>query len=140
MTIKSKGELLGGLYTDIKTEHIVMASKMVEKYSGLMVQPHKAIVGTNAFAHESGIHQDGVLKNKSTYEIMSPEDIGLHRSNESGLTLGKLSGRHALKAKLFELGYNFEGNELNDLFWRFKSVAEMKKVITDDDLITLVSK
>ncbi|XP_023748737.1 2-isopropylmalate synthase A [Lactuca sativa] len=140
MTIKSKGELLGGLYTDIKTEHIVMASKMVEEYSGLMVQPHKAIVGANAFAHESGIHQDGVLKNKSTYEIMSPEDIGLHRSNESGLTLGKLSGRHALKAKLFELGYKFEGNELNDLFWRFKSVAEMKKVITDDDLITLVSK
>ncbi|KAI3738801.1 hypothetical protein L2E82_28965 [Cichorium intybus] len=140
MTIKSKGELLGGLYTDINTKHIVMASKMVEEYSGLKVQPHKPIVGANAFAHESGIHQDGVLKNKSTYEIMSPEDIGLHRSNESGLTLGKLSGRHALKAKLFELGYNFEGNELNDLFWRFKSVAEMKKVITDDDLITLVSK
>ncbi|KAL4561034.1 hypothetical protein LXL04_033195 [Taraxacum kok-saghyz] len=117
-----------------------MTSKMVEEYSGLQVQPHKAIVGANAFAHESGIHQDGVLKNKRTYEIMSPKDIGLHRSDETGLTLGKLSGRHALKAKLFELGYDFEGNELNDLFWRFKSVAEMKKVITDDDLITLVSK
>ncbi|KAF5822958.1 putative 2-isopropylmalate synthase [Helianthus annuus] len=139
MTLKCKGELLGGLYTGINTKHIVMASKMVEEYSGLLVQPHKAIVGANAFAHESGIHQDGMLKNKSTYEIMSPEDIGLFRSNEAGLTLGKLSGRHALKAKLLELGYDIDGSELNDLFWRFKSVAEMKKVITDDDLIALVS-
>ncbi|CAH1441472.1 unnamed protein product [Lactuca virosa] len=139
MTLKCKGELLGGLYTGINTRHIVMASKMVEEYSGLMVQPHKAIVGANAFAHESGIHQDGMLKNRNTYEIMSPEDIGLYRSNESGLTLGKLSGRHALKSKLFELGYDIDGKELNDLFWRFKSVAEMKKVITDDDLVALVS-
>ncbi|MFS7907629.1 putative 2-isopropylmalate synthase [Helianthus anomalus] len=139
MTLKCKGELLGGLYTGINTKHIVMASKMVEEYSGLLVQPHKAIVGANAFAHESGIHQDGMLKNRSTYEIMSPEDIGLFRSNEAGLTLGKLSGRHALKAKLLELGYDIDGSELNDLFWRFKSVAEMKKVITDDDLIALVS-
>ncbi|KAL8214274.1 hypothetical protein R6Q57_003723 [Mikania cordata] len=139
MTINCKGGLLGGLYTGINTRHIVMASKMVEEYSGLQVQPHKAIVGANAFAHESGIHQDGMLKNRNTYEIMSPEDIGLFRSNESGLTLGKLSGRHALKAKLFELGYDIDGRELNDLFWRFKSVAEMKKVITDDDLIALVS-
>ncbi|GJZ57024.1 hypothetical protein Tco_0612518 [Tanacetum coccineum] len=81
-----------------------------------------------------------MLKNKSTYEIMSPEDIGLHRSNEVGLTLGKLSGRHALKSKLYELGYDYDGKELNDLFWRFKSVAETKKVITDDDLRLLVSK
>ncbi|XP_076917456.1 2-isopropylmalate synthase A-like [Bidens hawaiensis] len=139
MTLKCKGELLGGLYTGINTRHIVMASKMVEEYSGLLVQPHKAIVGANAFAHESGIHQDGMLKNKSTYEIMSPEDIGLYRSNESGLTLGKLSGRHALKSKLLELGYDIDGRELNDLFWRFKSVAEMKKVVTDDDLIALIS-
>ncbi|KAJ0502838.1 putative 2-isopropylmalate synthase [Helianthus annuus] len=139
MALKCKGELLGGLYTGIDTRHIVMASKMVEEYSGLQVQPHKAIVGANAFAHESGIHQDGMLKNRNTYEIMSPEDIGLLRSNESGLTLGKLSGRHALKAKLFELGCDIDGRELNDVFWRFKSVAEMKKVITDDDLIALVS-
>ncbi|KAJ0735643.1 putative 2-isopropylmalate synthase [Helianthus annuus] len=139
MALKCKGDLLGGLYTGIDTRHIVMASKMVEEYSGLQVQPHKAIVGANAFAHESGIHQDGMLKNRNTYEIMSPEDIGLFRSNESGLTLGKLSGRHALKAKLFELGYDIDGRELNDVFWRFKSVAEMKKVITDDDLIALVS-
>ncbi|KAJ0502728.1 putative 2-isopropylmalate synthase [Helianthus annuus] len=90
MALKCKGDLLGGLYTGIDTRHIVMASKMVEEYSGLQVQPHKAIVGANAFAHESGIHQDGMLKNRNTYEIMSPEDIGLFRSNESGLTLGKL--------------------------------------------------
>ncbi|KAD5803553.1 hypothetical protein E3N88_14913 [Mikania micrantha] len=119
MTLKCKGELLGGLYTGINTRHIVMASKMVEEYSGLQVQPYKAIVGANAFAHESGIHQDGMLKNKSNYEIMSPEDIGL-------LDLMNL------------LGFDIDGRELN-LFWRFKSVAEMKKVITDDDQIALVS-
>ncbi|KAF5783411.1 putative 2-isopropylmalate synthase [Helianthus annuus] len=90
MAIKCKEELLGGLYTGVDTRHIVMASKMVEEYSGMKVQPHKAIVGANAFSHQSGIHQDGILKNKSTYEIMSPEDIGLHRSNESGIILGKL--------------------------------------------------
>ncbi|KAJ0510904.1 putative 2-isopropylmalate synthase [Helianthus annuus] len=125
MTLKCKGELLGGLYTGVDTKHIAMTSKMVEDYTGMRVQPHKPIVGANAFSHESGIHQ-----NKSTYEIMSPEDIGIHRFNEAGLTLGKLSGRHALKAKLFELGYNFDGNELNQLFLRFKSLAEMKKVTT----------
>ncbi|PWA13627.1 aldolase-type TIM barrel [Artemisia annua] len=105
----------------------------------MKVQPHKAIVGANAFSHQSGIHQDGMLKNKSTYEIMSPEDIGLLRSNDTGLTLGKLSGRHALKVELVKLGYAFDGKELDDLFLRFKSMAEMKKVITNDDLIALVS-
>ncbi|KAD5803552.1 hypothetical protein E3N88_14912 [Mikania micrantha] len=118
MTLKCKGELLGGLYTGINTRHIVMASKMVEEYSGLQVQPHKAIVGANAFAHESGIHQDGMLKNKSTYEITSPEDIGLFRSSESGLTLGKL--RYSVF--LISLGFDIDGREL-----------------TDDDLIALVS-
>ncbi|KAI7741620.1 hypothetical protein M8C21_017629, partial [Ambrosia artemisiifolia] len=124
--------------------------KTVEEYTGMHVQPHKAIVGANAFAHQSGIHQDGVLKNKSTYEIMSPKDIGLHRSNGFGLTLGKLSGSHALKVKLSEvvynaqllidpssnqhficcalnLGYDYDGKELNDIFSRFKSLAETKK-------------
>ncbi|KAM0065206.1 putative 2-isopropylmalate synthase [Helianthus debilis subsp. tardiflorus] len=92
MAIKCKEELLGGLYTGVDTRHIVMASKMVlvEEYSGMKVQPHKAIVGANAFSHQSGIHQDGILNNKSTYEIMSPEDIGLHRLDESGIILGKL--------------------------------------------------
>ncbi|KAL8122457.1 2-isopropylmalate synthase A-like [Apium graveolens] len=140
MALKCRGEqIMGGLYTGIDTKHIVMASKMVEEYSGLLVQPHKAIVGANAFAHESGIHQDGMLKHKNTYEIISPEDIGLHRSDESGIVLGKLSGRHAFRSKLLELGYDIDGKEFDDLFWNFKSVAEKKKNITDDDLIALVS-
>ncbi|KAL3641666.1 hypothetical protein CASFOL_012481 [Castilleja foliolosa] len=140
MALKCRGEqILDGLYTGINTQHIIMASKMVEEYSGLRVQPHKAIVGANAFAHESGIHQDGMLKHKNTYEIISPEDIGLQRSNESGIVLGKLSGRHALKAKMLELGYDIDGEVLDDLFSRFKGVAGNKKNITDDDLIALVS-
>ncbi|KAK4483382.1 hypothetical protein RD792_010568 [Penstemon davidsonii] len=140
MALKCRGEqVLDGLYTGINTKHIIMASKMVEEYSGLRIQPHKAIVGANAFAHESGIHQDGMLKHKNTYEIISPEDIGLLRSNESGIVLGKLSGRHALKAKMLELGYGIDGKELDDLFARFKDIAGNKKIITDDDLIALVS-
>ncbi|KAK9138907.1 hypothetical protein Sjap_009501 [Stephania japonica] len=130
MAIKCRGqELLGGLYTGINTRHIVMASKMVAEYSGLHVQPHKAIVGANAFAHESGIHQDGMLKFKGTYEIISPEDIGLSRTNDSGIVLGKLR----------YLGYELNGKELDDVFWRFKSVAEKKKHLTDGDLEALVS-
>ncbi|XP_073036709.1 LOW QUALITY PROTEIN: 2-isopropylmalate synthase A-like [Primulina eburnea] len=139
MALKCRGvEALGGLYTGINTQHITMASKMVDEYSGLRVQPHKAIVGANAFAHESGIHQDGMLKHKNTYEIISPEDVGLFRSNESGIVLGKLSGRHALKAKMLELGFNINGKELDDLFARFKDVAANKKIISDDDLIALL--
>ncbi|KAL7209279.1 hypothetical protein ACSBR1_030919 [Camellia fascicularis] len=133
MALKRHGEqVFGGLYTGINTRQIVMSSKMVEEYSGLHVQPHKAIVGANAFAHESGIHQDGMLKHKNTYEIISPEDIGLQRSNESGIVLGKLSGRHALKTRLSELGYDIDGKELDGLFWRFKAVAEKKKALVSD--------
>ncbi|XP_043724464.1 2-isopropylmalate synthase A-like [Telopea speciosissima] len=140
MTIKCRGkELMEGLYTGINTRHIVMASKMVAEYTGLAVQPHKAIVGANAFAHESGIHQDGMLKHKSTYEIISPEDIGLHRSNESGIVLGKLSGRHALKSRLLELGYALDDKDLDDVFWRFKAVAEKKKHLSDSDIEALIS-
>ncbi|KAL5705367.1 2-isopropylmalate synthase [Ranunculus cassubicifolius] len=140
MAIRCRGkELLGGLYTGINTRHIVMASKMVVEYTGMHVQPHKAIVGANAFAHESGIHQDGMLKFKGTYEIISPEDIGLFRSNDSGIVLGKLSGRHALKAKLLELGYELDGKKLDDVFWRFKAVAEQKKHLTDGDIEALIS-
>ncbi|XP_037440330.1 2-isopropylmalate synthase A-like isoform X2 [Triticum dicoccoides] len=102
MAIKCRRELLGGLYTGINSQHITMTSKMVQEHSGLHVQPHKAIVGANAFAHESGIHQDGMLKFKGTYEIISPDDIGLTRANEFGIVLGKLSGRHAVRTKLVE--------------------------------------
>ncbi|KAM7253247.1 hypothetical protein ACFE04_008691 [Oxalis oulophora] len=134
MALKCRGDhILGGLYTGINTRHIVMASKMVEEYSGLYVQPHKAIVGANAFAHESGIHQDGMLKHKGTYEIMAPEDIGLERSNEAGIVLGKLSGRHALSDRLKELGYELNNEQLDSIFWRFKAR------VTDADLVALVS-
>ncbi|GAV69939.1 HMGL-like domain-containing protein/LeuA_dimer domain-containing protein [Cephalotus follicularis] len=140
MALKCRGEhILEGLCTGINAKHIVMASKMVEEYTGLYVQPHKAIVGANAFAHESGIHQDGMLKHKSTYEIISPDDIGHERSNEAGIVLGKLSGRHALKDRLRELGYALENEQLDHIFWRFKAVAEQKKRVTDADLIALVS-
>ncbi|KAL3752565.1 hypothetical protein ACJRO7_000037 [Eucalyptus globulus] len=140
MALKCKGgSILGGLYTGINTRHIVMTSKMVEEYSGLHVQPHKAIVGANAFAHESGIHQDGMLKHKGTYEIISPGDIGLERTNEVGIVLGKLSGRHALKMKLVELGYDIDGEQLDTIFWQFKAVAEQKKRLTDAEIRALVS-
>ncbi|XP_074560428.1 2-isopropylmalate synthase A-like [Curcuma longa] len=139
IAMKCRQELLGGLYTGINTKHIVMASKMVAEYTGLHVQPHKAIVGANAFAHESGIHQDGMLKHKGTYEIISPEDIGLARANESGIVLGKLSGRHALRSRLLEFGYEIDGKELDDVFKRFKEVAEKKKRISDEDLEALIS-
>ncbi|CAI0397188.1 unnamed protein product [Linum tenue] len=106
MAIKCRGEhVLGGLYTGINTKHITMASKMVEDYSGLQVQPHKAIVGANAFAHESGIHQDGMLKHKGTYEIISPEDIGLERANEAGIVLGKLRYHSTYRTSLSEFIY-----------------------------------
>ncbi|KAL5140410.1 2-isopropylmalate synthase 2, chloroplastic [Glycine soja] len=111
----------------------------VEEYTGLQVQPHKALVGANAFAHESGIHQDGMLKHKGTYEIISPEDIGLERTNEAGIVLGKLSGRHALRKRLEELGYELNDDQVQTLFWCFKAVAEQKKRVTDADLRALVS-
>ncbi|KAI3408926.1 uncharacterized protein J3R85_019994 [Psidium guajava] len=140
MALKYKGEhVMGGLYTGINTRHIVMTSKMVEEYSSLHVQPHKAIVGANAFAHASGVHQDGMLKHKSTYEIISPEDIGLERSNEEGIVLGKLSGRRALKRKLLELGYDIDGEPLDNIFSRFKAIAEQKKRVADADIRALVS-
>ncbi|GMY32378.1 2-isopropylmalate synthase 1, chloroplastic-like isoform X4 [Fagus crenata] len=140
MTLKChEGDVLGGLYTGINARHIYMTSKMVEEYTGLYVQPHKAIVGANAFAHESGIHQDGMLKHKGTYEIIAPEDIGYERTNEAGIVLGKLSGRHALKKRLEELGYELESEHLENIFWRFKAVADQKKRVTDADLRALVS-
>ncbi|GJN13829.1 hypothetical protein PR202_gb00576 [Eleusine coracana subsp. coracana] len=111
----------------------------VQEHSGLHVQPHKAIVGANAFAHESGIHQDGMLKYKGTYEIISPDDIGLTRANEFGIVLGKLSGRHAVRSKLVELGYEINDQEFEDFFKRYKEVAEKKKRVTDEDIEALLS-
>ncbi len=119
----------------IVTQEIMKASRLLSAITGFQVQPNKAIVGMNAFAHESGIHQDGVLKNAETYEIMRPEDIGLVRSN---LVMGKHSGRHAFKKKLEDLGYGLGENALNDAFIRFKSLADKKKEIFDEDLVALV--
>lgn len=127
---------LFGLQHGIDTTQISRTSRMVSNYTGIPVQPNKAIVGANAFAHEAGIHQDGMLKNNLTYEIMRPETVGLSASK---LVLGKHSGRHALKAHLEELGYNLSSDELDQAFVRFKELADKKKVITDADLEALVS-
>jgi 2-isopropylmalate synthase len=125
-----------GLETGIDTSQITRISRMVSNYTGIAVQPNKAIVGANAFAHEAGIHQDGILKNQTTYEIMRPETVGLHRSR---LVLGKHSGRHALKVRLAELGYELSRTELDQTFVRFKDLADKKKTVTDADLEALVS-
>ncbi len=124
------------LRTNIDTTQIMKSSRMVSNYMGMPIQPNKAIVGDNAFAHESGIHQDGVLKNAETFEIMTPETVGL---TQSKLVLGKHSGRHALKVRLKELGYNVEGDALNQVFVRFKSLADAKKTVTDADLEALIA-
>ena len=121
--------------TGIKTENITRASRLVSTITGFMVQPNKAIVGKNAFAHESGIHQDGVLKHAQTYEIMTPESVGLNRSH---LVMGKHSGRAAFKAKLKELGYELGDNAVEDAFTRFKDLADRKKDVFDEDIVALV--
>lgn len=122
--------------TNIVTQEIYRTSRLVSKITGMIVQPNKAIVGANAFAHEAGIHQDGVLKERTTYEIMRPEDIGIPSSK---IVLGKHSGRHAFKARLKELGYSLSEEELNRTFERFKKLADQKKYIFNEDIEALVS-
>ena len=121
--------------TGIKTEVITRASRLVSTVTGFTVQPNKAIVGANAFAHEAGIHQDGMLKHAGTYEIMTPESVGLVRST---LVMGKHSGRHAFRAKLLELGFDLGDNALEDAFRRFKELADKKKDVYDEDIVALV--
>ena len=116
MAIKTRKDILP-FYTDINTKHIMNASRVLSAVTSFTVQPNKAIVGANAFAHESGIHQDGMLKHNRTYEIMNPESVGL---NKSKLVLGKHSGRHAFKEKLKEMGYNLGDNFINEAFKNFK--------------------
>ncbi|MEF9426057.1 MAG: 2-isopropylmalate synthase [Candidatus Mariimomonas ferrooxydans] len=123
--------------TNIHTEEIMRSSRLVAKITGMSVQPNKAIVGDNAFAHESGIHQDGLLKERSTYEIIKPETIGLHKTR---FVLGKHSGRHAFRMRLDELGYKLSDDELNSAFERFKKLADQKKDIYDEDIEALVSE
>jgi 2-isopropylmalate synthase len=121
--------------TNIDTRHIYKTSRLVSNLTGMLVQPNKAIVGANAFAHESGIHQDGVLKNKRTYEIMDAQLIGL---TDNQIILGKLSGRNAFRTRLQELGFELSETELNKAFVKFKDLADKKKEITDWDLEAIV--
>ena len=123
--------------TGIKTENITRVSRMVSGITGFVVQPNKAIVGKNAFAHESGIHQDGMLKCAQTYEIMTPESVGLTRST---LVMGKHSGRAAFKSKLKDLGYELGDNAVEDAFLRFKDLADRKKDVFDEDIVALVDE
>jgi 2-isopropylmalate synthase len=124
------------LTTGIDTTQITRMSKLVSNYTGISVQANKAVVGANAFAHEAGIHQDGLLKNQLTYEIMRPESVG---ASHTKLVLGKHSGRHALKTRLTALGYALDDQELGIIFKRFKALADKKKMITDADLEALVA-
>ena len=136
MTLKVKKDLMP-FHTNVKSEYITKVSRLVSSITGFTVQPNKAIVGANAFAHEAGIHQDGMLKNAETYEIMTPESVGL---NKSSLVLGKHSGKHAFSEKLKELGYDFGDNALMEVFGRFKDLADKKKEIFEEDLIALAGE
>jgi 2-isopropylmalate synthase len=121
--------------TRLNLQEIKRTSNLVSKLTGMIIPPNKAVVGKNAFAHESGIHQDGVLKEKTTYEIISPELVGVQSNS---MVLGKHSGRHALRNRVEELGYTLSDEEINKLFVRFKELADKKKDITDDDLVALI--
>ena len=135
MAIKTRNDLMP-YDTGIKTELISKASKIVSNATGFPVQFNKAIVGKNAFAHESGIHQDGMLKNRETYEIMSPESVGV---KQTSLVMGKHSGRHAFKDKLTDLGYSdMTDDVIQEAFGKFKVLADKKKHIYDEDIIALV--
>lgn len=136
MTIQTRPQKFD-VETNIDSTQIVRTSRMVSAYTGMPVQPNKAIVGANAFAHEAGIHQDGMLKHHSTYEIMQPETVGL---GASSLVMGKHSGRHAFKVRLKELGFiDLDDDELNQAFKRFKRIADKKKSVTDADLEAIIT-
>ncbi len=136
MTLKTRPKFFN-TDTRIKTQEIYKTSRLVSKITGIIVQPNKAIVGANAFAHEAGIHQDGFLKERSTYEIMKPEDVGIPQSK---LVLGKHSGRHAFKLRLQDLGYELSESDMNSAFEKFKHLSDQKKYIFDEDIETLVSQ
>jgi 2-isopropylmalate synthase len=134
MALKVRKDLMP-FTTGVETTMLARASKLVSNVTGFPVQYNKAIVGKNAFSHESGIHQDGMLKNVETYEIMRPEDVGV---KETSLVLGKLSGRHAFRDKLEAMGYRLDAQSLDDAFKRFKDLADKKKHIFDEDIGALV--
>ena len=134
MAIRTRKDLFP-FHTRIAPKHIYATSRLVSKITGMVVQPNKAVVGSNAFAHESGIHQDGILKEKQTYEIMTPESVGIPKSS---LVLGKLSGRHAFKERLKELGFKLSEGDFEVAFKRFKDLADKKREIYDEDLESIV--
>ena len=134
MALRTRADLVD-VHTDVVTEHIYPTSRLVSTITGMVVQPNKAIVGANAFAHESGIHQDGVLKERTTYEIMNPDDIGLSKGN---IVLGKHSGRHALRDRITSLGYSLGDEEVERVFERFKQLADVKKEMFDEDLESIL--
>jgi 2-isopropylmalate synthase len=123
--------------TNIDTTRIYPTSRLVSMITGILIQPNRAIVGANAFAHEAGIHQDGVLKNPMTYEIMKPETVGISKNN---LVLGKHSGRHALAAHVRSMGYDLSDEEINLVFQKFKNLADRKKQILDEDIEALINE
>ncbi len=136
MALKTRHELFG-CETGIRTERLVPTSRLISKVTGLEVQRNKAIVGRNAFAHESGIHQDGMLKERSTYEIMRPEDVGFSKTD---LVLGKHSGRAALSDRARALGFNITAEQLQHVFEKFKELADKKKEIYDGDIVALIQQ
>lgn len=136
MAMKVRSDIFG-LNTNINTKEIYKASRLVSKYTGFLVPPNKAVVGLNAFRHESGIHQDGVLKKRSTYEVISAEDVGFKTES---LVLGKHSGRHAFSQRLVNLGYKLNQAEIDKAFTEFKILADKKKEIFDDDLLAIVEE
>ncbi|KRS15972.1 2-isopropylmalate synthase [Roseovarius indicus] len=135
MALKVRNDIMP-YYTNVDSTKIMHISRRVATVSGFNVQYNKAIVGKNAFAHESGIHQDGMLKNAETFEIMRPSDVGLAETN---IVMGKHSGRAALRAKLKDLGFELGANQLDDVFYRFKDLADRKKEVYDEDLVALVA-
>ena len=134
MALKTRRDFFG-LSTGIKTEAIHQTSRLLTQITGIHVQPNKAIVGANAFAHESGIHQDGLIKEKITYEIMTPQSVGI---SDTHIVLGKHSGRHAIANRLKEMGYGMSDEEINRIFVRFKELADVKKEVFDEDLEAIV--
>ena len=137
MALATRSAALGGHTTGVVTEQIVPTSRLVGYLTGFVVQPNKAIIGRNAFAHESGIHQDGVLKNPLNFEIMTPQSVGL---TSNSLTIGKLSGRRGLQGKLHDLGYDLEGEALDAVYRQAIDLADAKKEVTDADLLALVNQ
>ncbi|MCM8782874.1 MAG: 2-isopropylmalate synthase [Candidatus Omnitrophica bacterium] len=137
MAIKTRKDVFGDFYTKINTKNIYNVSRLVSTLTGFVVPPNKAIVGKNAFRHEAGIHQDAILKKRITYEIINPSDVGIPSSQ---LVLGKHSGRHALYKRLLELGFKINRNKLQQLFKKFKDLADRKKEVFDQDLVTLMEE